>query len=231
MPGDVQHTGDLGGAVVEDQTAAGTTISAETFVKSLVPALEVSGNAGAVATTLPTAEQILNALRGNWGVISPPNNSPYDAAHNNAPAMEWPANLGIFPPGVAFRWIVRNLNGGTNTITAGTGTAITGTATIATNKWREFVVKILSSAPSVVLGVATTNASKVLTTTDLITLRKIQVGQLFTGTGAGASAKVVSVNYDTGVINVDVNSTATAALIAGTFGPNIALFNLRAGDV
>lgn len=234
QPGDIMDSCDVGAPFVEDQTAGGTTLSQVDFGRSVSPALEVSGNAGAVATTLPTAQQIIDAIKGNAGIVSPPNNSPFDSAHDAAPPMEWPSGLQPVGPNQTFRWIIRNLNGGTNTVTApaSSGVAVVGTATVATNKWREYIVRILSGAPTTAIGVTTTNASKIVNTTDTITLRKIQPGMSAYGTGAGASAKVVSVDYNTGNITLDVNSSATSALPVGwTFTPTVTFTNLRAGDV
>lgn len=230
--GDILDTCDPTGPFVVDETAGGVTLTQAQFAQSF-PALEVSGNAGAVATTLPTADQIVAALKGNANVIVPPSNSPYDTGHDTAPAMQWPANLGVIHPNATVRFIMRNANGGTNTLTAqaSSGVTISGTATVVTLLWREWIMRVLNSAPAVIVGVATTNANKVLTTTDLESLKKVSPGQSVFGVGAGAAAKVVSVNYDTGVINVDVNSTATAGLVAFTFTPTVTFTNLRAGNI
>ncbi len=233
LPGDILDScdGNAGAPFVVDETAGGVTLTTAQFAQSVSPALEVSGNAGAVATTLPTADQIITAIKGNANVINPPAPSPYDSGHDTAPPMQWPSNLGVITPGSTFRWIVRNLNGaGNNTITAqaSTGVTVSGTATLATNTWREFIVRILCSAPSVIVGMGTTNANKVLTTADLESVKKVQIF----GVGIGASAKVVAVDYNTGNVTVDVNSTATAAgPIAITFTPTIVFTNLRAGTI
>lgn len=232
MPGDVMASGDAQAPFVVDETAGGVTLTQAQFAQSVSPALEVSGNAGAVATTLPTADQIIAAIKGAANVMVPPTNSAFGP--NLAPDMQWPANLGVFEPQMAFRWLVRNLNGaGNNTITAqaSSGVTVAGTATLATNTWREFIVRILCSAPSVILGVATTNANKTLTTTDMDTLKKVQIGQSVFGAGIGAAAVVRAVDYNTGTITVDVNSTATAGLVAVTFTPTVTFTNLRAGTV
>jgi hypothetical protein len=232
MPGDILDSCDPTGPFVVDETGGGVTLTQAQFAQTF-PALEVSGNGGAVATTLPTADQIVAALKGNVNVIVPPSNSPYDSAHDAAPPLQWPANLGTIAPQTTVRWTIRNLNAGINTVTAqaSSGVTVSGTATVAINKWREYIVRILCSAPTTVLGVGTTNANKVLTTTDLETVKKIQVGMSVFGVGIGASAKVVAVDYNTGNITVDVNSTATAALVAITFTPTVTFTNLRAGDV
>jgi hypothetical protein len=230
MPGDFMASGDASGPFVVDETAGGVTLTQAQFAQSCSPALEVSGNAGAVATTLPSADQIIAAIKGNANVIVPPTNSPY--APDVAPPMQWPSNLGVFEPQMTFRWVIRNLNAGTTTLTApaNVGVSISGTATIATVKWREYIVRILCSAPTVVVGCSTTNANKVLNTTDLETLKKVQIGQSVFGVGIGASAVVRAIDYNTGNITVDVNSTATAGLVAVTFTPTVTFTNLRAGD-
>lgn len=231
MPGDVVKVGDTGGPFVVDETGGGVTLSQAQFAQSLTPALEVSGNAGAVATTLPSADQIIAAIKGNENVIVPPTNSAYDGGHEIAPPMQWPPMPALSPQD-AFRWVIRNLNAGTNTVTApaSAGVSISGTATVAANKWREYSVRILSAAPAVIVGFTTTNASKILTTTDTETLKKVQIGQSVYGTNIGASAKVVAIDYNTGTITVDVNSTGSATN-AITFTPTVVFTNVRAGDV
>jgi hypothetical protein len=231
MPGDLLDSCDPTGPFVVDETAGGVTLTQAQFAQSF-PALEVSGNAGAVATTLPTADQIIAALKGNVNVIVPPDNIAYDGGHNIAPPMQWPSNLGTIPVQTTVRWIVRNLNAGINTITAqaSSGVTVSGTATIATVTWREYILRILNSAPSVIVGCGTTNATKLLTTTDLETVKKVSPGMSVFGVGIGAAALVTAVDYNTGVISVSVNSTATAAgPIAITFTPTVTVTNLRAG--
>lgn len=234
MPGDVLKTGDLGTPFVVDETAGGVTLTSAQFALSLVPALEVSGNAGAVATTLPTAQGIIDGIRGNASVIVPPTNSPYDSGHEVNPPMQWPPMPALSPMD-AFRWIVRNLNGaGNNTITAqaSSGVTVSGTATLATNTWREYVVRVLCAAPTVVVGCVMTNALLTISTTDTETLKKVQVGQSVYGTNIGAAAVVTRVNYDTGVIGVSVANTGTSATPLGiTFTPTVVFNNLRAGTV
>lgn len=232
MPGDILDSCDPTGPFVVDETAGGVTLTQAQFAQSW-PALEVSGNAGAVATTLPSADSIIAALKGNVNVIVPPDNVAYDSGHNIAPPMQWPSNLGTIPIQTTVRFVIRNLNAGTNTLTApaNVGVSISGTATIATNKWREYILRVLNSNPTTVLGITMTNATKVLNTTDTETLKKIGVGMSVFGTNIGASAKVVAVDYNTGNITVDVNSTGTSAVpLAGTFTPTVTFTNLRAGD-
>jgi hypothetical protein len=234
VQGDIMDSGDYQGPFVVDESGGGVTLTGAQMAQSVSPALELSGNGGAVATTLPTADQIIEALRGNMNTIVPPANSRYDSAHDGAPPMQWPSNLGTLTQ-KAFRWIVRNLNGaGNNTITAqaSSGVTVSGTATLATNTWREFIVRIICGAPTVILGMTMTNATKVLTTTDVETLKKVQIGQSVFGANIGASAKVVAIDYNLGTVTVDVNSTGTSATpLAITFTPTVTVTNLRAGTV
>lgn len=232
MPGDILDSCDPTGPFVVDETAGGVTLTQAQFAQSF-PALEVSGNAGAVATTLPSADTIIAALKGNVNVVVPPDNIAYDSGHNIAPPMQWPSNLGTIPVQTTVRWVIRNLNAGTNTLTApaNVGVSISGTATIATVKWREYILRVLNSNPTTVVGATMTNASKVLNTTDTETLKKIGVGMSVFGTNIGAAAVVTAVDYNTGNILVSVNSTGTSAVpLAITFTPTVTFTNLRAGD-
>lgn len=232
MPGDVLKTGDIGGPFVVDESGGAATLSSSDFARSLIPALEVSGNGGAVATNLPTAQQIIDAIKGNANVIVPPTNASYDTGHEVVPPMQWPPMPALSPMD-AFRWVIRNLNTGTTTVTAQatSGVTVSGTATVVTLKWREYVVRVLCATPTVVVGCTMTNATKVLNTTDTETLKKVQVGQSVYGTNIGASAVVKSIDYNQGIITVDVNSTGTSATPLGiTFTPTVTFTNLRAGD-
>lgn len=185
----------------------------------------------APTNTLPTADQLIAALKGALNVLAPPSNSPYGP--NVAPEPEWPANLGTLEPGSTFRRIFRNANSGTATLAAPatSGVTISGTATIATSIWREYVVRIKSSAPTVTIGGTTTSGTKDLTNLDKALVKRVQVGMSVYGTGIGASAIVDAVNYDAGSVHVTVNSTATANNIGITFTPTVEYVNLRAGDV
>jgi hypothetical protein len=219
-------------AVAVDETAGGVTLTAAQFVQALKVA--VSGNAGAVATTLPTAEQIIAAIQGQLNKIVPPANIPYDSAHDGAPEMQWPANLGVIPPDTTFRFFLSNANAGTNTLTpqASSGVlAIVGTATVATNVWREWIVRIISSAPAVTIGCTTTNASLVLSNVDKNLIKQLQPGMSVFGTGIGALARVTAVNYEAGTVSVSVASTATANNIGVSFTPTLQFTNFRAGAI
>lgn len=220
------HERDL--PVAEDQTAGGTTLSTDDVLSGFVAA---SGNAGAVATTLPTAEQLLSALRANFGVDSPPNNSPFGGP-NAAPEKEFPSNLGIISPGASFRFVLRNANGGNNTLTGSTGVTIVGTAILATNTWKEYLVRIKNSTPATIGNVTTTNTSKVLSNVPSEVLNRVTPGMLATGTGLGAAPnRIMAVNRDARTITLDVASTATADNIAVTFTPEITFTYLRTGTV
>lgn len=227
--GDVEDTHDQD-EIAEDQTAGGTTLTGAKVAALIVRA---TGNAGAVATTLPTAAQIVDALRGAFGIDVPPSNSPYDSAHNVAPEKEFPSNMGIFPPRASFRFTLVNGNGGTNTLTAqaASGVTISGTATVVTNVWREWIVRILASAPTVIVQASTTNTSPVLTNVALDQLAKIQTGMTVTGTGIGAGAVVRAVNRDARTVTLSVNSSATADNVAVTFQPTVTFTNFRAGAI
>lgn len=225
--GQIEDTHERDLPVTEDQTAGGTTLSNDDVLSGFVAA---SGNAGAVATTLPTADQLMSALRANFGVDSPPSNSPYGP--NVAPEKEYPSNLGLIPPGTSFRFVLRNGNGGVNTLTAASGVTLSGTATVAAGVWREWLVKIKNSTPSTIGNVTTTNASKVLSNVPTETLNRVTAGMLATGTGIGAAPnRIMAVNRDAKTITLDVNSTATADNIPVTFTPEIQFTNLRSGTV
>lgn len=225
--GNIQDTADMD-EVAEDQTAGGTTLTGAEVAQRIVRA---TGNAGAVATTLPTAAQIVDALRGELGLDAPPVNSPYNV--NVAPEKEFPANLGVIPPRSSFRFALINGNVGINTLTAqaSSGVTISGTATIAASVWREWIVRVLASAPAVIAGLTTTNTTLVLSNVPLDSINRIVVGMSVFGTGIGAAARVTAINRDARTITVSVASTATADNVAVTFLPTVTFTNFRAGAI
>lgn len=227
--GQVEDTHERDLPIAEDQTAGGTTLSVATFLSGFVAA---AGNAGAVATTLPTADQICAALRGSFGIDTPPVNSPYDSAHNSAPDKEFPSNAGIINPGASFRFVLRNANAGNNTLTGAAGVSIVGTAIAATNTWKEYLVRIKNASPTQVASVSTTNTTKVLSNVSPDIINKLTVGMLATGTGLGAAPnRIMAINRDNKTVTLDVASTATADNIAVTFTPEITVTYLRTGTV
>lgn len=225
--GDIVNTAEQNETAV-DQTAGGTTLTGVAVAGRFVRA---SGNIGAVNTTLPTAEQILAALRGSMGRDVPPANSPYGP--NVAPEKEFPSDMGIISPRSTFNFTLINGNAGINTLVAqaNSGVSISGTATVAANVWRQWLVRILASAPTAIVPVTTTNASPTLSNVDKSLLNKLQVGMSAYGVGIGASAKIAAINRDLGTVTLDVNSTATADNIAVTFTPTVTFTNRVAGTI
>jgi hypothetical protein len=224
--GQVEDTHERDLPIAEDQTAGGTTLSVDDVLSGFV---KVSGNGGAVATTLPTADQICAALRASFGLDVPPANAPYGP--NVAPDKEFPSNLGIIPPGSSFRFVLQNTNVGTSTLTTSAGNTLVGTATVLAASWREWLVRIKNSTPATLGQASTTNTSKVLSNVSIDTLNKVTPGMLATGTGLGAAPnRVMAVNRDAKTITLDVAATATADNIAVTFTPEISWTALRGGS-
>jgi hypothetical protein len=189
--------------------------------------------AGAIADTLPSADQIVNFLAGNKNLVTPPGNALYGTEPNKSVQLQWPAMLGVIPPYSTLRRFIRNGVGQVLTVqaAANSGVTVSGTATIAASKWREFLIRILNSTPAAMLSVTTTNASAALSAVDLNLVNQITAGMSVYGTGIAANAVVVGVNRDAGTITMDQAATASGSLIAITFTPTVTLQNLRAGDI
>lgn len=82
---------------------------------------------GATALTTDTAANIINQL--------------VSSIQSAAPILQpTPASV----QGVTFTVYIRNTNGGTLTVSAGTGVTITGTATLATTVERQYLVTVTS---------------------------------------------------------------------------------------
>lgn len=224
-PGDLLDIAENPIFVITDNDDA--TLTGSDLARTLIE--QTGAASGAVVTTLPTANQLVAALRGALGLY------PVQPAYmfTQVANFQWPGMLDIIPPGSSYRFLFRNSTGQTITLTAPatSGVTVSGTATIATAKAGLYLLRILNSAPAVTIAVSTTNASKVLSNVPLADINRIIPGMSVYGTGIGASAKVVSVNYDAGTINVDVNSSATADLIGVSFTPTYSIQRLALMDI
>lgn len=114
------------------------------------------------------------------------------------------------------------------TVTAGTGVTVTN-GVVNASSVKDFLVQLKCATPAVVVpGCVTTNASKVITGMTAAQTATLGIGQLVTGTGIGASAKIVGIQHGVG-ITVDVNSSATATGITVTCAPEVVITGLGQG--
>jgi 3D (Asp-Asp-Asp) domain-containing protein len=188
--------------------------------------------------TFPTAEQLMNALRGNINLVTPPNNELYGLQPNRIVNLAWPGNVMPFQPGSSFRRIITATTAFalTMAVAANSGVSL-GAApydqtVVAASSWREFVFQILNSTPAITLTVSQVNATRALSignasTFDLI--NNITPGMSAYGTNVAANSKVAAVNRDTGVITLDTNVTATLGNNAILFTPTVVVYGLRSG--
>lgn len=227
--GDVLDALDPGLTTVND--AAAHTYTALELVPADVDRTGALG--GATADNWPTAAQIIGALEGNKQVLSPPGNALYGTEGSKSVTRQWPS-MGVLGRNASFRRTIRNNNTGqtiTMTAPASSGISVSGTMTIATNKWREFLFRILNSAPSCTLSATTVNGSKTISAIDLNLISQVSPGMSVYGTGIAANTRVDGVNLDAGTIHLDTNATADGTLIGLTFTPTVVISNVRAGDV
>lgn len=224
-PGDLINTMELEPVAIVN--AAGQNITAQQLVTQDI---DRSGAAG-VTDTLDTADNIVKTLIGSMNKMSPPDNNLYGTLPSQSVALAWSANLNPLMPGSSFRRTIRNANTGTLTIAvpANSGMSLLGTTTILTVQWREYLIKILNSTPTIIIGCSTTNANPVLTNVDLNLIANVTNGMSVFGTNIGAAAVIVAINRDLGTITLSVNSTATGANQAITFTPTVTVRGLRSG--
>jgi hypothetical protein len=224
-PGDILS---IWGDLFVINNAAGVTYVGNDLVKGDI---DRTGPAGAFQDNLPTADDWVKALSGSLTQLTPPNNALYGLEPNKSVTQAFPLNLGILPPKSCYTLVWRNGGGGILTLAAqaSSGVTVSGAATAAAAGWVEMFIQILNSTPLAVIPVTTTNVDKKLTNVDLNLINLITTGMSAFGVGIGASAKVAAVNRDTGVITLDVDSTATANNIAVTFTPTIVVRRRRAG--
>lgn len=187
--------------------------------------------------TLPTAEALINALKGSINLVSPPSNELYGTQPSRVVNLAWPSNLAPFQPGSSFRRIITATTAFTLTMavpaTSGIslGAAPYDQTVIAASSWREFVFQILNSSPTTIIQASQVNATKPLTIAaqylDLV--NNITPGMSVYGTNIAASTKVAGVNRDTGIITLDTNVTATLSNNPITFTPTVVVYGLRSG--
>lgn len=224
-PGDLINTMELEPVAIAN--AAGVAITAQQLVSQDI---DRSG-AAAVADTLDTADNIVKALIGSINKMSPPDNQLYGTLPTQVVQLAWAANLNPLMPGSSFRRTIRSANSGTLTISvvANSGVSLLGVTTIPATSWREYLIKILNSSPTIIIGCTTTNANPVLSNVDLNLIANITNGMSVFGTNIGAAAVVVAVNRDLGTITLSVNSTATGSNQAITFTPTVTVRGVRSG--
>lgn len=224
-PGDLINTFELEPVAIAN--AAGVNITAQQLVAQDI---DRSG-AVAVTDTLDTADNIVKALIGSINKMSPPDNQLYGTLPTQQVQLAWSANLNPLMPGSSFRRRIRSANSGILTIAvvANSGVSLLGVTTIPATAWRDYLVKILNSTPTIIIGCTTTNANAVLTNVDLNLIANITNGMSVFGANIGAAAVVVAVNRDLGTITLSVNSTATGANQAITFTPTVTVRGLGSG--
>lgn len=194
-----------------------------------------SGQGGAITDIFCTANQLVDALRGNFNVMSPPGNALYGITPNQNVALAWPANVEPFNPNSSFRRIIvsTTANAITQSVPASSGISLAAapfnTTIVAASSWREYIFSIVNSTPTYVLVGSQTTATKPFTANVANQVRNITPGMSAYGTNIAANTKVVSVNIDTGVVILDTNVTATLANNAVTFTPTVVVYGLRGG--
>lgn len=225
LPGDIPN--------FNEQTNAIDGTGSFTFaVKEIVSGDGFISGGAAVNGTLPTADQIIAGLKGSLNIVTPPANNLYGTLPQQVVQLAWPANLAPFAPGATFRRTYANNNSNTVTMVTAAGITLTAPTTIITVNWREYLFTILNSSPSTLLGATTTNTTKTLTNVDLTAINNVTPGMLATGMGLGAAPNAVTaVNRDTGVISLNVASTASADNIAVTFTPSMTVRGMKSGTV
>lgn len=133
--------------------------------------------------------------------------------------------------GDSFSFLFRNTIAQACTLAAGTGFTLGATVDVAASKCREYLVTMNATKRTRTFSATTTNASKVFSNVAAADLKELQPGMAVTGTGVGASAKIVAVNEAAGTFTVDVDSTATANNIGVTANPTATILGVRSADI
>lgn len=187
--------------------------------------------------TWPSAEDIINALKGNINAFSPPNNELYGLQPNKSVTLAWPGNVSPIGPDSSFRRTIVATTAFALTMAVPASSGISFAAApynqvdVAASSWREYLIKILNSSPTTVIPVTQVNATKPLTvsSSNLDAVKNITPGMSVYGTNIAASTKVAAVNQDTGVITLDTNVTASLSNNPVTFTPTVVIYGIRSG--
>lgn len=125
------------------------------------------------------------------------------------------------------------------TLTGGTGITLNGTMTLATNTWREVLIRVVAGAPPTVQVGSTTNATN---TVQLVGVNGnpyfnhlnngniIEVGMLVTGTGIQAGTTVSGITPE-GLLTISQNANATGSNTTLSFFPVVTIDNLGSGTI
>lgn len=161
--------------------------------------LSRTGPGGAVADTVDSATNIINAISGS--------------------------NL----PQAGDTWRLRYINnvGFAITVTGVTGVTVTN-GVVNASSVKEFLLTVVNATPASVAVANTVNASAVITGMTAAQTALISPGQAVAGAGIPAGATVLSVQSGVGV-TLSANATATAVLVALTFTPVVSILGLGQG--
>lgn len=225
------------------QTAGGDATQTITGVMLAKGDVFIVATTGAHDATLPTADDICNAVRGNLNKQSHQGSDLY--VSQPAVQTQWPAMLAPLTVPISFNRILYSRNaGGANTIViqASSGVTITdlagvsgGAVALASNTWNEVEIIIENSTPTLIAAGSTTAASKVFTLANPALVDSITPGMsayLSTDTGwDNAGTKVTKVDRDAGTVTMLDAANSTAALVAVTFTPTVIIVPKRTGTI
>jgi hypothetical protein len=133
--------------------------------------------------------------------------------------------------GDSFTFLLRNTVAQALTLAVGTGWTLGSNTAVAASLVREYLVTINSTKAAKVFTATTTNASATLSNVSEADIVDLQPGMALTGTGIGASAKIIAVNANDNTVVVDVVSTATADNIAVTANPTATIEGVRSSTL
>lgn len=191
------------------------------------------------ADVLPTAQQLIDALRGNYNAVTPPGNELFGLQPNRSVNLAWPANVMPFMPGTSLRRKIFATTAFALTIGVPANGGMVAAAapwatlTVSASTWREFLFQILNSSPTTVIPVGQTTGTKplIVSASNIDAINNITPGMSAYGTNIAASTKVAAVNRDTGVITLDTNVTATLSNNPVTFTPTVLVYGLSSGTL
>lgn len=203
----------------------------------------IKATTGAHDVTLPTAEEIINAVRGNLNKISPQGEQLY--VTQPAVQTQWPAMLEPLMTPISFSRLLYNVNAGgadTLVVQAASGVSLTdlfgvagGAVALATLTWNEIEIIINNATPTLIAAGATTAAAKTLTLANPALAASITPGMsayLASDTGwDNAGTKVTKVDLDNGVITMLDAAANTASLVAVTLTPTVIIVPKRSGTI
>lgn len=171
-----------------------------------------SGPTGAYTDTTDTAANIIADIVGNVFIGTGAVQGGVGSSGGAQPGSTWRLR---YINSVAFAM----------TLVAGTGVTLGSNVNVAASSVKDYLITVTNGTPAQVFNATVDGSTTVITGLSQWQTAQLSVGQLVTGTGIPAAAKVISVQNGIGV-TISANTTAAGASVSLTFAPTVRIDSL-----